>query len=259
MPTFSIIIPTYNSAKTVRATMDSIVSQTFSDFEVCIIDGVSTDNTSAIIKEYMQKDKRIKWYSEKDKGIYDAMNKGIKKASGDWLFFIGSDDAFFDNEVLQKVHDQCQGYDVVYGNVYSDHFNGVYDGEFFGEDMLEKNICHQSIFYKKNIFNTIGCYDLKYTVWADWDHNMQWFYSKKIRSKFIDLIVTNYNANGFSALIYDPKFRLDRYWNYTKYNKHNLTLYQRLKRVKQELMKTYKLKNIPRLIRIIWEIPRRVI
>ena len=86
----SIIIPTFNSANTLRRALDSIIGQTLNDLEVLIMDGVSTDQTLDIAKTY--NDNRIRIFSEPDNGVYDAMNKGIDKASGEWLYFLGSDD-----------------------------------------------------------------------------------------------------------------------------------------------------------------------
>ena len=90
MPRLSIINPTFNSAKTLSRCLDSVISQSFTDWEVLMMDGVSNDDTIKIASSYQ--DSRIRIYSEPDKGIYDAMNKGIDKAHGEWLYFIDSDD-----------------------------------------------------------------------------------------------------------------------------------------------------------------------
>ncbi len=105
MISVSIIIATYNSEKTIRKALDSVINQRFQDWECIVIDGLSKDNTIAIVKEYAEKDKRIRYISEKDKGIYDAFNKGWRMAKGEWIYYLGSDDwlteesfcAFFDN------------------------------------------------------------------------------------------------------------------------------------------------------------------
>ncbi len=87
MPIFSIIIPTFNSEKVIFDALKSCRAQTFTNIEILVMDGSSKDNTIPLVKEFAQRDERIKYVSEKDSGIYDAMNKGIKKANGDWVFF----------------------------------------------------------------------------------------------------------------------------------------------------------------------------
>jgi len=191
----SIIIPTFNSAKTLKRALDSIVSQSYSDWEVLIMDGVSKDETINIAKSY--NDDRIRIYSEPDKGIYDAMNKGIKKSRGEWLYFLGSDDWLYDDNVLKFVFqdNDFSEYDVVYGEVESDVFH-----DKFGEwsvATLECNRCHQGIFYRRNFFEKGNMYNIKYNVWADHDINLRWFLN--FRSKYIPLIVAHYCADGYSA------------------------------------------------------------
>src|SRR5246127_4505724 len=100
-PSFSVIIPTYNSAKTISQSIQSVLRQSFTGYEVLIIDGASTDDTLAITSAFNSE--RIKTISEKDRGVYDAMNKGIKLAKGQWLYFLGSDDALYDDSVLEKI------------------------------------------------------------------------------------------------------------------------------------------------------------
>ena len=97
----SIIIPTYNSASVLAKALDSIVKQNFTDWEVLVMDGVSTDNTIKVAQSY--NDSRIHIFSEPDKGIYDAMNKGIEKAQGEWLYFLGSDDWLLNGNVFDSL------------------------------------------------------------------------------------------------------------------------------------------------------------
>src|SRR5690606_10153742 len=102
-PLISIIIPTYNSAKTLRQALTSVVGQTYKKIEVLIIDGCSNDDTLVIVQSYAAEDSRLKWVTEPDNGIYDAMNKGIQLAKGEWLYFLGSDDKLHDEYVLEKI------------------------------------------------------------------------------------------------------------------------------------------------------------
>ena len=156
-PLFSIIIPTFNAGKTLSFCLDSVLIQSFQDFEILIIDAVSSDNTMSIVEEYAAANTAITWISEKDKGIYDAMNKSISLAKGEWLYFLGSDDKLYDAEVLKKIMNSLNenhSLDVLYGNVSSNRL-GIYDGEFNAGKIRLKNICHQAIFLRKTVFTTL--------------------------------------------------------------------------------------------------------
>ena len=183
----SIIIPTFNSASVLPKALGSIVSQTFTDWEVLIMDGVSTDDTLKVAQSY--NDSRIRIYSEPDKGIYDAMNNGIKKAQGEWLYFLGSDDWLLNATVLNQIFsNDIEKYDVIYGDVESTHLDQLHHGEW---DMMKikykYNICHQAIFYRKKIFKKIGLYNLKYPLLADFDFNMRWFFNTNTKSNYIPI------------------------------------------------------------------------
>lgn len=206
----SIVIPTYNSSKVIKRALDSIVNQTMQDFEVLVMDGASTDNTGEIVASY--NDERIKFYSEPDKGIYDAMNKGIAKAHGEWLYFIGSDDWLLDNNVLQSVFClDIDKYDVVYGDVESD-LSEKNRGEWT-LNTLEYNRCHQAIFYRKTIFDRIGNYTLKYKIGADHDLNLKWFLNPEIKNVFINQKIAHFSTGGFSKEQGDDGFFDDFYIN----------------------------------------------
>ncbi len=232
---FTIIIPTYNSENTLSNSIDSILKQTFTDFEILIMDGVSTDKTVEIAKSY--NDSRIIVHSEKDKGIYDAMNKGIQLAKGNWLIFLGSDDKLFDANVLSKVAKIifANTYDVIYGDVYSTRFNGRYDGEFGEDKILKKNICHQAIFFNKSVFKKVGNFDLNYKVYADWDHNLRWMLNPKIDKKYVDIVISDYADGGFSSQNSDPIFLKEKQFNVFLYGRFSKTYRQKIKRLLKEL------------------------
>ncbi len=224
---FSIIIPTYNSAKTLKYCLDSIECQTFPNFEILIMDGDSSDSTLEIANQYH--DERIRIYSEIDKGIYDAMNKGIRVAKGEWLYFLGSDDKFINNAVLEKIANflKSNSYDVVYGNITSTRFNGVYGGKFDVHRILNQNICHQAIFFNKKVFQKIGVFNLKFKIHADWDHNLKWFLSNKVNKSYIDLVIAEYADGGFSSN-YDEVFRKEKLLVYLKNVKNQIPMKTRL-------------------------------
>lgn len=208
----TVIIPTYNSEKTLANCLDSLLRQTFQDFKVQIIDGVSTDSTLDIIKTYQSKFSQYSWVSEPDKGIYDAMNKGVKRVAKGYLYFMGSDDSLYKDTVFENlISSPYYGIqDVIYGQVFSEKDQDFYDGPFTYLKLYNKNICHQAIFLKKEVFDTIGLYDLKYKLLADWDHNIRWFYSKKISHIYIDLVVAHYAYGGLSYQSRDEAFRKDK-------------------------------------------------
>jgi glycosyltransferase involved in cell wall biosynthesis len=207
---FTIIIPTYNSGKTIARTIQSILSQTYQNYEVMVWDGLSSDSTISIVKEFAYQDNRIKWYTEKDKGVYDAMNKGIEKANGEWLYFLGSDDYLYDSEVLQHFSEAINitnnEYQLFYGDVFSPAIGEKYDGAFDRTKITIKNVCHQAIFYHKDIFKRIGNYNLKYKLLADYDINLRCFLNPKISTMYVNFIVAYYEAGGISAQSYDHVF-----------------------------------------------------
>lgn len=210
MTEISIIIPTFNSAKTLAVCLDSILKQSFTDFEVLIMDGLSTDNTLEIVKSY--DDVRLIISSEKDNGIYDAMNKGITKAKGTWLYFMGSDDSLYESNTIEQFLniEGLEKIEIVYGNVYSKRFNGSYDGLFTYSKLINKNICHQSLFFRKSIFAKIGKFNLKYKSHADWDHNIRWFFSSNVPKIYTDQIIANYADGGYSSMNNDEVFKRDK-------------------------------------------------
>lgn len=170
---FSIITVCFNSAKTIGETIDSLLSQSCNDYEYIIVDGGSTDGTMDIIKEYEPKfEGRMHWISEQDKGIYDAMNKGIKMAKGEYVNFMNSDDCLED-DCLNKVKcwiSEHPGIDIYYGIT----LNMRHDGQ---EQYLMrvhhsclcqgKMICHQSIFMSIEVFKKIGDFRINYKIIAD--------------------------------------------------------------------------------------------
>jgi glycosyltransferase involved in cell wall biosynthesis len=201
----SVVIPTFNSEKTIERCLDSLVSQSFRDFEICIIDGNSSDLTLAKVCKYMGFFKRINILIEPDNGVYDAMNKGVDLAKGQWLYFLGSDDRVFDMNVFADIFKSAipKRYGLVYGDVYiSDDTSWskadrVYDGKFDIEKLLSKNVCHQSIFYRKNLFKKLGKYNLKYPVTADWDLNLRFF--SRCPALYIDRVVAKFSGGGISS------------------------------------------------------------
>ena len=197
---FSIIIPTCNASSTINTAVASVINQSFINFEIVIIDAVSSDDTLQILNKYA--DNRIKIICEKDKGVYDAMNKAVEIAEGEYLYFLGSDDFLYDNNVLQNIFNfsKVNHSDVLYGSVIFSSNRSIYAGEFTLERLLfTQNICHQAIFYNKECFKKLGNYNLKYYLLADWDFNIRCFMHPSFKINFIDTIIAVYNdSTGLS-------------------------------------------------------------
>lgn len=247
----SIIIPTFNSANTLNMALDSIVNQTFADWEVLIMDGVSYDNTICIAKSY--NDNRIRIFSEQDIGIYDAMNKGIDKASGEWLFFLGSDDYLLNNNVLKEVFEHIEDcLDVVYGEVMSNHLTPAHHGAWSINKIISGyNICHQAIFYNKRIFDIIGHYDIKYQLFADFELNMRWYFDEKIRHKHISVDVAFFSDGGCGRKEKDNIFYHDFELLLLKYGRKKININDKISLLKAFLQKNKK-KSIIRTLLIVY-------
>ncbi len=206
---FSIIITTYNSVKSLPKTLDSILTQAYFDYEVIVIDNASTDGTVSLLEKYKPKFRgNIRWVSEPDKGIYDAMNKGIDLAKGDWLYFLGSGDSFYDEYVLDFIKDitEHEELDVVYGNVELSETKKIVHGKFSNSKLISQNFCHQAIFCRREIFKRTGKFNLGYKISADYIFNIEWFTDKKIRRKYVPKIIAVFDTSGFSSEGHDKKF-----------------------------------------------------
>lgn len=200
----SIITVCYNAQETIQYTIDSVLSQQYSNFEYIIIDGQSTDMTCSILSSI--NNPKFKYISEPDEGIYDAMNKALGIASGDFLIFLGADDLFYSDKVLLDVVPFLKKQDVVYyGDVLLKRGRNLYDGKFSRWKFGYKNICHQSVFYPKSIYKS-HLYDKDYRLVADWVYNLQ-LLKEGIKFVYINNIVAIYNnEDGASSSNSDIKF-----------------------------------------------------
>ena len=209
MPILTIITPTFNAGSFIERCIESVQQQSFRNIEHLIVDGNSSDNTIELVKGLAEKYQNVKWTSEPDKGIYDAMNKGIKLAAGEWVYFLGSDDFFYNNSVLEAVSEMFLKYnqfDILYGNVWHEELQRIYDGAFDIEKILTRNICHQAIFFKHSLFEKVGYYGLKYKLNADYEFNLKCFLKEQLNHKFIPVIVANFSSGGASAILDEAFF-----------------------------------------------------
>lgn len=225
----SIITVCYNEPN-LEATCESVVAQTEQNFEWIVIDGGSDEKTQRIWQKYRH---RInKFVSEKDSGIYNAMNKGIRLATGEYLLFLNAGDALEDAEVIDNIIKMKLDRDIVYGDVRP---VGRGDGKRVQTfpDFIERSywirhtICHNATFVKKSLFDEFGLYDETLRIVADWKKWLEFFLLRKCSYKHISLTVTRFDENGIST---DPKRR----WLLMKEREIILKDYFSLKYIKQE-------------------------
>jgi glycosyltransferase involved in cell wall biosynthesis len=204
---FSIITATYNSESTVRDTLESVSSQEYKNVEHIIIDGLSKDNTLSIVKEFAHVE-RV--FSERDKGIYDAMNKGIQKAEGDIIGILNSDDFYFDNNVLNRVAETFQrtGCDAVYGDlVYIDQVNvskvvrywksGPYKPGSFKWGWMPP---HPTFFVRKELYEKWGTFNLQLKTSADYELMLRFIHKQNIRLEYIPSVLVKMRMGGVSNI-----------------------------------------------------------
>ena len=204
-PMFSIIVPTLNVAGTLHECLESLVRQTCGDFEVVLVDGCSTDGTLDVANSFASTlGDRLVIHSGPDENVYDAMNRGVGMATGEWLLFLGADDTLYEADTLARVAafiGEHEPSDLVYGDVIMRSIGSRYAGAFDLDRLLfDTNICHQAIFYRRELFAGIGPYNLRYSVWADWDFNIRCFSNPALVTRYMDIVVAQYNdMTGLSA------------------------------------------------------------
>lgn len=194
----SIITINFNNSAGLERTVESVLSQTFSDYEYIIIDGGSTDGSVEIIKKH---ETHIDyWVSEQDKGVYHAMNKGILKASGEYCYFLNSGDFLWTNDVLEKVFLQSNGEDIVYGNMIHGGLNTVDHGmqeiRFF--NFFVGSIYHQSAFIKRELFKVIGLYNESLNIVSDWEFFVKAIFLENCSIHYINISIALYETGGLS-------------------------------------------------------------
>jgi glycosyltransferase involved in cell wall biosynthesis len=205
--TLSIVMPVYNAERYIKQALENIASQTFHDYELLLLDGMSTDSTIAIIQSKQASDPRIRLLSQKDKGIYDAMNKGTALVRGEWVYFMGCDDAFYDSDVLEKVSlHLTEDVDLAYGDTLWVPDGEKEEGAWEPRRLVDRNINHQRIFYRKQLFAQWGNYDLQYKVASDHELNIRFFCNYQIRKQYIPITIARYYSGGFSAHKLDEVF-----------------------------------------------------
>lgn len=221
-PFFTIVTVCWNSDKTIQRTIESVLKQDFLDYEYIIVDGGSTDNTISIIKNYEASfNSRLKYSSEPDKGIYDAFNKGIQRATGKYIWLVNSDD-FIEPGVLDKLYELVKNYKTGEEPIISAIMNCISgDGKILHQvkSSPEKvaaayrnntmGTIHPATIVPKRIYDIVGLYDINYKIIGDID----WFkraYRANMPIIFADFIVTNFMVGGVSTVSSSAKSRKDR-------------------------------------------------
>lgn len=198
----SVITPCYNSGKTIKKTLECIENQTYHNIEYIIVDGGSTDETLEIIEKHRHRlPERFRLISEKDSGIYDAMNKGIGLATGQLIGIVNSDDWYEKDTVEQAVaHYQGNQYEVIYG-MQRTYLNGrekatfIYHHDFLPQQM----ITHPTCFVTADTYRDFGTFDLQYRSAADYDLMLRYFESKKVVFTPVMRVLSNFQLGGMSS------------------------------------------------------------
>lgn len=201
----SIITVVWNNAKTIKDAINSVLNQSYKDIEYIVIDGASTDGTIAILQSYGDK---IKFISEKDNGLYDAMNKGIRMATGDVVGILNSDDFYASNKILQIVADEFLkgNIDSVYANLeYIDANDPKRVIRYWRSKKYQEGLfrsgwhpAHPTFFVKKEIYEKYGVFDLSFKIAADYELMLRFFEKYKIISSYVDEVFVKMRIGGES-------------------------------------------------------------
>ena len=194
---YSIITINYNNAEGLKHTIESVISQTSKDFEYIIIDGGSTDGSVDIIKQYATHIRY--WISEKDKGVYNAMNKGVAQAHGDYCIFMNSGDCFHSSDVLDIVNEYQE--DIICGKVLKGNAkspSGLWKSTITLVDLMRGSLPHQAMFIKRELLLKHP-YDEKYKILSDWKFCIEAIVFDNCSFCNVNVIVADYDTSGISS------------------------------------------------------------
>lgn len=204
----SIITATWNSGATLRDTMESVLAQDYDDFEHIIVDGCSRDNTLDIVQELEPRYKgRLRWISEPDHGIYDAMNKGVMMATGDVVGILNSDDFYTSSDILSTVNREIREFDAVYADVhYVDPMDTAtpvrhYSSAPFRRWKMRLGFmpAHPSFYCRRTVYTRFGLFDTTFKVAADFEQLLRLIYVNRIFTKYIPKDFVTMRTGGASS------------------------------------------------------------
>ena len=215
----SIITATYNSAATVKDTFNSVLAQTYNDIEYIVVDGLSKDNTVEIIKEYEPLfGGKMRWISEKDKGLYDAMNKGIAMATGDVVGILNSDDFYTSNDALAVIAGTMKdnSIDAVYGDIHfvnDDDLNKCvryYSSAIFKRSLMRIGLmpAHPSFYCKREVYTKYGAFDTGYKIGADFESLLRYIFVNRIKTQYIKKDFVTMRTGGASTEGFSSRWQI---------------------------------------------------
>ena len=193
----TIITINFNNAEGLRKTMASVAAQSFKGIEYIVIDGGSTDGSKAVIEEYHSFISY--WVSEKDNGIYNAMNKGIRKASGDYILFLNSGDYLKSSQTISNCGPAGMQEDIVYGNLEFNNNVKVYPDQLDFTFFFRDSIPHPASFIRKSLFESAGWYNEQHKIVSDWEFFLKAIIEKQCSYRHINETVAVYDTGGISA------------------------------------------------------------
>jgi glycosyltransferase involved in cell wall biosynthesis len=238
--TLSIITVCLNDKHGLEKTIQSVIEQSFTNFEFIIIDGGSTDGSVEIIKKYNSVVSH--WISESDSGIYNAMNKGIKASDGEYCLFLNSGDTLYNSQTLEEVFSVNHSEDVLYGNMIIDWKNGKQTlgkmpAKITVKHMIRDTLWHPVSFIKRNLFNKIGIYNEYLGIAGDYDFFIRALLIEKVSTLYLNQTIAIFAFDGISSIESNREKLLNerrqiqlRYFNEKEIEKAlTLTPYEKLK------------------------------
>ena len=208
-PKISVVTVVFNGASTIESSILSVKAQTYGNIEYIVVDGGSVDGTVEILERYNEE--ITYWNSERDTGIYNAMNKSLGIATGDWLLFLGCDDVLASADAIEATVRLMEDEKTVYyGNILFRNTRELYPGRHMSKFRFSaRNFPHQALFYPRVIYKE-HTYDERYKLYADYVYNLKLFHMNKDLFHYIPVLVCDYNDRGRSHFTLDREFVGDR-------------------------------------------------
>lgn len=214
-PKITVITASYNAKNTIEQTISSVVNQDYPDIEYVIVDGGSTDGTVSVIEEYASS-YNIQWISEPDQGLYDALNKGVQMATGDYIEIIGADDALVSADIIsQVVHEMNQNTDVFAGQVWYVDEDSKKQSPYTNVSMRNRSTYrggmspHAAMFARRELLLRYP-FDTSYRIAGDYKFFLQCYYDEKVQIQYSDIMVAFFATSGLSSDV-ESAWREEKY------------------------------------------------